>query len=171
MSVRMKWLNKLREQLEESNEKVAERAADLAVAVSKKADEDDTRDVVRGIMETLEFLPSLVMFALNITFDKRVPIGEKIKIGVLVTLLISPADVLLMELVGPLALMDDVVLIGYLIYSIGVMISNLDEEVIQDNWIGNPEHADQFVEAVRSLAGFSGVQRIGRTAAQQVETD
>ncbi len=166
MSVRLRWLKKLREQLEESNEKAAERAADLAVSLSKKADEDDARDIAKGIMETIEFLPSLVMFALNITFDKRVPISEKIKIGVLVTLLITPADVLLMELIGPIALMDDVVIIGYLIYSIGIMISNLDEEVIQDNWIGNPEQAEQFVEAVRSLAGLSGVQRLGRTAAE-----
>lgn len=156
MGVREKYLQKVKEQLEEANAKAAQRMADLIVSVSRKADENDVMDMTKSFLEVLEFIPSLSIFAINLVLDKRVPIGEKIKIGLLTAFLISPADILLMELIGPLAFMDDIVVVAYLIFTIAGMIGKLDEEVVNDNWVGKKEHLEQFIEAARSISGMGG---------------
>lgn len=156
MGVREKYLQKIKEQLEAANEKAAQRMADLVVSVSKKANEDDVMDITKSFMEAIEFIPNLSLFAINLILDQRVPIGEKIKIGLLTAFLISPADILLMELIGPLAFMDDIVVVAYLIFTIAGLIGKLDEEVVYDNWVGKKEQVDQFIEAARSISGIGG---------------
>ncbi|HOO55407.1 MAG TPA: hypothetical protein PLN69_01210 [bacterium] len=160
MSIRGKWIEQLREKLSKANEEAAERAADLAVSISEKANEDDVREFIGDFMEFIEFLPNLVLFSINLTLDKRVPIGEKLKTGILVAYLVMPADLILMELVGPIAFMDDMVVIAYLGFSLCSLLGRLDQDVIRDNWVGNPEHIDQFIEAARSIAGMGGFQKI-----------
>ena len=160
MGVRQRLLEQIREKLDEGRDKTAERVADLCVNISEKANEEDIRDMTKSMLEAVEFLPSLAIFSLNLVVDSRVPIGEKIKIGLLTAYLISPADIVLMELIGPMALMDDIVIVGYLIYSIAGMIGNLDEEVVNDNWVGKPEHVQQFVDAARAIAGMGGAGRL-----------
>lgn len=156
MGVREKYLQKVKEQLEAANEKAAQRMADLVVSVSRNASEEDVMDITKSFMEAIEFIPSLSLFAINLILDKRVPIGEKIKIGLLTAFLISPADILLMELIGPLAFMDDIVVVAYLIFTIAGMMGKLDEEVVYDNWVGKKEQVDQFIEAARSISGMGG---------------
>jgi uncharacterized membrane protein YkvA (DUF1232 family) len=157
--MRERWLENIRGRLREANEKSAERAADLAVSFSERAKEEDARDLMKGFMAFAEFLPSVVLLAINLTLDKRVPIGDKIKIGVLAAYLALPADVFLMQFVGPLALMDDVVVIAYLIFSICALIGNLDPEVLRDNWVGTPDQVEHLAEAARAIAGLSGARQ------------
>ena len=160
MGVRQRWLERIREQLETANNKAGERAAELAILLSEKADEEDAYELMKSFMEVIEFLPSLVLLALNLTLDRRVPIGDKIKIGILVAYLVVPTDVILMELVGPVAFMDDMVVVAYLIFSICAMIGRLDDEVLRDNWVGKPEHVDRLAEAARAVSGLGGTRRI-----------
>jgi len=162
MSVRQKMLDQIREKLNESNSRAAQRVSDLCVAISEKADEEDAQDITRGLLEAVEFIPSLALFAINLAVDGRVPIGEKIKVGLLTAYLISPADIVLMELIGPMALMDDIVIVGYLIYSIAALIGNLDDEVVRDNWVGKQDQAEQFVEAARAISGMGGAGRLSK---------
>jgi len=160
MGVRERWLEQIRDKLALANERAAERAAELTIAVSEHADEEDVRELMKNFMEFIEFVPSLAIFALNLTADPRVPIGEKIKIGVLAAYLIAPTEVILMQLIGPMAFMDDMVVIAYLIFSICALIAKLDDDVLRDNWVGKPEQVKTLSEAARAITGMGGLQRI-----------
>ncbi len=160
MSIRERWLEEIRERLKASNERAAERAGELAVAISERAKEDDVRDFMKSFLEFIEFLPGLVMLTINLTLDTRVPIGEKIKIGVLTVYLIAPTEVILMQLLGPIAFMDDMVIVAYLIFSICSLIGRLDDQILIDNWMGNPDHVKTLAEAARAIAGMGGLERI-----------
>jgi uncharacterized membrane protein YkvA (DUF1232 family) len=160
MSIRERWLEQIREQLNESNEKSANRAAELAIAFSERAEENDVRDMMKGFLEFIEFLPGLALLTVNLTLDPRVPIAEKIKIGVLTAYLIAPTEVLLMQLIGPLAFMDDMVVIAYLIFSICALVSRLDDDVLRDNWVGKPEQVKLLADAARAITGMGFHERI-----------
>ncbi len=155
MDARSRWLEKMRDKLITMNDKAGERAAELTIALSEKAEEEDAKSFVKAALEIVEFLPSLVIFATNVSIDPRVPIGDKIKIAAIIALLVSPADIILMELIGPLALMDDAVLIAYLIFSICTLVGKLDEQVLTDNWVGKPEHIKTLAEAARAITGLN----------------
>ncbi len=167
MGYRQKWLEKIRASLAEANEKAATRAADIAVSLSEKADEEDAFELTKGFMEIVEFIPGIVLLAGNLAVDERVPIAEKIKIGVLAAYLILPTDLVLMQLVGPLAFMGDVVVIAYLLFSICSLIARLDDDVLRDNWVGKPGQVDKLAEAARAVSGMSGTQRFIQSTQQQ----
>ncbi|MFA6451015.1 MAG: hypothetical protein WCX65_16185 [bacterium] len=160
MSIRERWLEQIRESLKNSNEKSADRAAELAIALSERAEEEDIRVFMKDFLEFIEFLPGLVLLTVNLTLDPRVPIAEKIKIGLLTAYLIAPTEVLLMQLIGPLAFMDDMVIIAYLIFSICALISRLDDDILRDNWVGKPEQVKLLADAARAITSMNLQERI-----------
>jgi len=150
--------DRLREALNEFNAKAATRLADLLARASEKVDEAEARDNIKNVMNVISFLPSILNLAVNLALDPRVPFMKKFQIGVIVAYMISPGEALLDALAGPVAMLDDAVLTLYIVFLVAQLIGSLGEDVIRDNWIGDPGHADELVKAAKSLGKFLGTR-------------
>ena len=149
---------RMRDALNDFNDRAATRLADLLARVSEKVDEDDTRENIRNVLNVISFLPSILNLVVNLALDPRGPFMKKFQIGVIVAYMISPGEALIDALAGPVALLDDAVLTLYIIFLIAQLIGSLGEDVIRDNWIGDPAQADELVKAAKSLGNFLGTR-------------
>jgi|DewCreStandDraft_4_1066084.scaffolds.fasta_scaffold05047_4 uncharacterized membrane protein YkvA (DUF1232 family) len=150
--------DRLRQSLNEFNEKAAMRLADLLARASEKVDEEEARGNIKNVLNVISVLPSILNLAVNLVFDPRVPFMKKFQIGVIVAYMISPGEALIDALAGPVAYLDDAVLTLYIVFLVAQLIGSLGEDVIRDNWIGDPAHADELVKAAKALGGFLGTR-------------
>ena len=151
-------MSKLRETLTQWNGKTAGRMADLLARASEQVDEGEARDTILKALNVMSFFPSLVTLIINLTFDARVPFMRKFQIAMIIAFMLSPGEVILNTLMGPLAYLDDAVLILYMLFLTAQMIGALGEDVIRDNWIGDPAQADELVKTAASLGQFLGTR-------------
>ncbi len=166
MSVRQKIVDRLRESIESSNTRAALKFSEMVSSITGRPHEDDAYEISKVILEVIEVLPNLVMFVGNLIIDPRVPVGEKIRIGVLAAYIVAPTELILTQLVGPVAFMDEVFVIAYLVYSVVNLIGQLDEEIVRDNWPGNADYVQHIHGAARALAGLGSFQSVIRRQEQ-----
>jgi len=149
---------KIREALEKFNSKTAERLASLLAMASEKVDEGEAKQAMLSAMNVASFLPGIVVLLLNLVVDSRVPFMQKLNLALLIAYMAVPDDAALVALVGPVAFLDDTVVLLYALFLIAQMIGSLNEEVIRDNWVGDPKQADELVKAAGALGAFLGMR-------------
>ena len=158
---------KLREGLEKFNDKTAARMADLLARASEQVDEEEAKETIRNALNIISFLPSFLTFIVNLCTDSRVPFIKKFQIGVIIAYMFSPGEAILDALAGPIAYLDDAVLILYTVFLVAQLIGELGEDVIRDNWIGDPAQADELVRAAEGIGKFLGM-RVSMDQAREV---
>jgi hypothetical protein len=150
--------DKLREALEKFNAGAADKIADVLARMSEKVDEDEARNAVRDVLKVASFVPGIITLAVNLTLDPRVSFIKKFQIGIVIAYMVSPGEALIDALAGPVAYLDDALLSLYIVFLVAQMIGSLGDDVIRDNWIGDPAHADELVRAAASLGKFLGAR-------------
>lgn len=149
---------KIREALAKFNDDSAARLGELLAKSFEKVEEEKARDTVRAAMNVMSFLPSLILLITNLTIDMRVPLLQKLNIALMIAFLIVPDDAAVAALIGPVAFLDDTVILLYTLFLIVNMIGSLEEQVIRDNWVGDPAQADELVKAAAALGSFLGAR-------------
>lgn len=152
---------KMREALRKLNSGAADGIADLLARASERVDEDEAREAVLSVMNVLSFVPGIAALAVNLAVDSRVPFIKKFQLGIVIAYLVSPTEALINALAGPVAYLDDAVLILYIVFLIAQIIGSLGDDVIRDNWIGDPAQADELVKAANALGKFLGMRIAG----------
>jgi hypothetical protein len=168
--MRAKINEKMREALKNMNGGAADGIADLLARASERVDEAEAREAALSALNVLSFLPGVAALSVNLALDSRVPFIKKFQLGIIIAYLVSPGEALINALAGPVAYLDDAVLILYIVFLVAQMVGSLGEDVIRDNWIGDPAQADELVKAADALGKFLGmrisaIQAGGDTAA------
>lgn len=143
--------DKIRRWLGSLNDDTAARAADWLSELTNKIKYEDARDTVFSILSAAEILPGIVWFATGLATDPRVPIIDKMRIGLVVAHLIGPPIPVIEAMLGPAALVDDVAMIVILMLLVANLMQKVDDEVLLDNWVGARSQGEQIVEACRAL--------------------
>jgi len=149
---------KIREALEKFNDKAAERLASLLAMASEKVDETEAKETLLSALNVMSFFPGIIMLLLNLVVDSRVPMMQKLNLALLIAYMAVPDDAALVALVGPVAFLDDTVVLLYALFLLAQMIGSLSEDVIRDNWVGDPKQADELVKAAGALGAFLGMR-------------
>ncbi|HUU29822.1 MAG TPA: DUF1232 domain-containing protein [archaeon] len=102
-------------------------------------------------------LPDIVVLLGRVILDRRVPRKLRIKVGVILTYVSSPLDLIPEAVLGPLGLAEDLVLLAF---ALNKVLSDVDEEILEEHWSGKPEHLATLREIADIVDGiFSG--RVG----------
>lgn len=146
----------MRDALNRFNDAAADKLADLLARTSEKVDEAEARDTIRGVLGAASFAPGLAALIVNLLLDPRVSFMRKFQIGVVAAYMVSPGEALLDALAGPVAYLDDALLTLYVVFLVAQLIGELSEDVIRENWIGEPAQADELVNAANAVGKFLG---------------
>lgn len=152
-----KWNDRMRDWLRGLNEDASCRAADWLSELSNRIDYEDSREIVHAALTVVESVPALAWFALGIATDPRVSVVDKLRVGLVTSFLLMPYNQILNAMMGPMAYLDDAVLIGILLFLIGDMMQKVDERVLMDNWVGDETQGEQIVALCRGMKKVVGL--------------
>lgn len=109
---------------------------------------DKLRSKVRGYtgkyMEWILLIPDLFMLLFRLSIDNRVPGKYRGLLLVGIAYFVSPIDVIPEALLGPLGLLDDLVISAYILEKI---IAGVPREVVLEHWSGE----EDILEAIRKI--------------------
>jgi uncharacterized membrane protein YkvA (DUF1232 family) len=115
------------------------------------------REIMGGHLQKFaEFLllvPDTLVLVGRVILDRRVPRDLRIKLGIVLTYITSPIDLLPEALIGPLGLLDDLVLI---IYALEKTLAEVDRDILEEHWSGRPEQLDTLRELAGLVKGMLG---------------
>ncbi|MFM1653966.1 YkvA family protein [Brevibacillus sp. B_LB10_24] len=97
--------------------------------------------------------PDLFVLLARLLRDKRVPIGAKTLAGVAVAYFISPVDFIPEAIIGPLGLIDDVVLAVFALRSILV---DVDVKIVGEHWNGQEDLLEVITRVVKQADELIG---------------
>lgn len=113
----------------------------------------------RGLSELLLLLPDLGVLLLRLVRDPRVPRLAKV-IGLAgAAYLLSPLDFMPSLLLGPVGLVDDLVVVGL---SLSAMLNHTHPDVVRSHWSGRGD----ALEAIRSVSAWVEEKVVGRGLAR-----
>ena len=99
-------------------------------------------------------LPDIMILLGRLLLDKRVPRRLRIKLGMILGYMASPLDLVPETMVGPIGLVDDLVLVAF---AMDRVFAEVDEEILAEHWSGRPEHLETLGELADLVDGiFSG---------------
>ncbi len=99
-------------------------------------------------------LPDIMILLGRLLLDKRVPRRLRIKLGMILGYLASPLDLIPEALVGPLGLVEDLVLVAF---ALNRVFAEVEHGILAEHWSGRPEHLEKLGELVDLIDGiFSG---------------
>ncbi len=99
-------------------------------------------------------LPDIMILLGRLLLDKRVPRRLRIKLGMILGYLASPLDLVPEALVGPLGLVEDLVLVAF---ALNRVFAEVEHGILAEHWSGRPEHLEKLGELVDLIDGiFSG---------------
>jgi len=118
-----------------------------------------------GVGDLLFLLPDLTVLLLRLLRDRRVPISSKAVALLGVGYVISPLDAMPALLIGPIGLVDDLVIVAA---SLSLILNRVHPDVVRSHWSGQGDALDA-IQSVTSwvendvVGGLSNViGRIGR---------
>jgi uncharacterized membrane protein YkvA (DUF1232 family) len=86
-----------------------------------------------GARDLLLLFPDLVILLYRLIRDDRVPSGSKLIAVLGIAYVFSPLDVLPGFLLGPIGLLDDLIIVGAVL---GRMINRVHPDVVRSHWSG-----------------------------------
>jgi len=95
-------------------------------------------------------LPDILVLTGRVLLDPRVPRPLRIKVAVVAAYLSSPLDLLPEGLLGPLGLLDDILLAAF---AINRILEELEPEILAEHWPGKPESLDTLRELSAVVVG------------------
>ena len=109
----------------------------------------------KRLAEFVMLLPDITVLLCRVLLDPRGPRHLRIKVGIIVTYLTSPLDLIPEAVAGSVGLLDDVVLT---IFALNRVFVYVDEDILQEHWSGRPEQLDDL----RELSDLAGGVLTGR---------
>ncbi len=101
-----------------------------------------------GVRDLLLLLPDLFVLLLRLARDPRVPIGSKAIALIGIGYALSPIDLLPELLIGPIGLLDDLVVVGA---ALSRVINRVHPDIVNSHWSGRGDALD----AVRRISAWS----------------
>jgi uncharacterized membrane protein YkvA (DUF1232 family) len=101
-----------------------------------------------GIRDLLLLLPDLAVLLFRLMRDDRVPIASKAMAIFGIGYLISPIDLMPALLLGPIGLIDDLIVIGAVLSR---MLNRVHPDVVRSHWSGQGD----ALEAIQRVAAWS----------------
>lgn len=153
-------LNKEYKSIEEINEEFKKER------LKKKEIIDDTysklrNNLIKKIPQKLKnispyflLIPDFIVLITRLLKDKRVHIKEKVFLGFIAAYLLFPGN-LILDFVPSIGTVDDIYIIFYAIEKI---IKNIPQEIILENWEGDPKFILNSSEMIKSVFEVLGVE-------------
>lgn len=101
-----------------------------------------------GIRDLLLLLPDLAVLLFRLMRDDRVPVGSKAIAVFGIAYLVSPIDFMPALLLGPVGLIDDLIVIGAVLSR---MLNQVHPDVVRSHWSGQGDALD----AIQRVAAWS----------------
>jgi len=104
-----------------------------------------------GLRDLLLLLPDLTVLLFRLLRDERVPVGSKAIAFAAVAYLMSPLDLLPEVVLGPIGLLDDLLVVGG---ALSRMINHVHPDVVRSHWSGQGD----ALEAIQRVSGWTEAQ-------------
>ncbi|MFH1070758.1 MAG: DUF1232 domain-containing protein [Candidatus Glassbacteria bacterium] len=112
---------------------------------------------IEGLACFAFLLPDILMLLGRILVDRRAPRRLRIKLGIVIAYLASPLDLIPEGVLGPLGLVDDLVLAAF---ALNRVFAEVEDEIIEEHWSGEKRHLEKLHDLADLADGiFSG--RVG----------
>lgn len=105
------------------------------------------------ISQLILLAPDLFVLLARLMVDKRVPFDTKAIAGIAITYFISPVDLIPELVVGPLGMVDDVVLA---VYALRKILLDVDQFIVLEHWNGNQNLLDVISRVVKTADELVG---------------
>ena len=93
-------------------------------------------DVQSGVLDLLLLVPDLTVLLMRLLRDERVPVGSKGIALLGVGYVLSPLDVLPEIFLGPIGLLDDLLVLGTVLSR---MMNRVHPDVVRSHWSGQQD--------------------------------
>jgi uncharacterized membrane protein YkvA (DUF1232 family) len=108
-----------------------------------------------GLRDVLMVLPDLTVLLFRLTRDPRVPIGAKIIAGLGVAYILSPIDLLPEILLGPIGLIDDLLVVAT---ALSRLLKSVHPDIVREHWSGQGDALD----AIHRVTSWADTQLTSR---------
>ncbi len=108
-----------------------------------------------GFRDVVLLLPDLTTLMFRLLRDERVAVGDKAIALLGIGYVLSPIDVLPEFLLGPIGLVDDVVVVAA---TLSRLVNHVHPDVVRSHWSGQGD----ALEAIQRLTGWAEDQFTGR---------
>ena len=107
-------------------------------------------------------IPDVAVMVGRLMLDERVPRHLRIKLGMIFVYLASPLDLIPEAILGPVGMVEDVVLAAF---ALNRIFREVEPVVLEQLWPGRPEHLKTLHELAELVDGIFG-GRVGTTLNQ-----
>ena len=111
----------------------------------------DPEPIIETLWQLLLLLPRFVKLIYKLMVDSRVPWGMRIKCAMALAYVAVPVDLLSEALLGPLGMIDDIVVIMVVL---DVLLNNIDPAIIEEHWTGNADILKLLKSSVGTVRSF-----------------
>ena len=101
-----------------------------------------------GLRDLLLLLPDLAVLLFRLMRDDRVPVGSKAIAVLGAAYLVSPIDLLPTFLLGPIGLVDDLIVVGAVLSR---MLNRVHPDVVRSHWSGQGD----ALEAIQRVTAWT----------------
>ena len=112
-----------------------------------------------GLGDLLLLLPDMVVLLFRLVRDPRVPLGAKLIAGAALAYVISPIDLVPEVLLGPIGLIDDLLIVGA---ALSQLLKVVHPDVVRQHWPGQGDALDT-IDRVMTWANEKVAARISNT--------
>ncbi len=112
-----------------------------------------------GLGDLLLLLPDMVVLLFRLVRDPRVPLGAKLIAGAALAYVISPIDLVPEVLLGPIGLIDDLLIVGA---ALSQLLKVVHPDVVRQHWPGQGDALDT-IDRVMTWANEKVTARISNT--------
>ena len=105
-------------------------------------------------------VPDIFHLLVKLTLDPAVPDKHKAELGLGLAYFISPIDLLPESLLGPLGLVDDLVVAAYIL---NTMLNETDPELVRKHWAGDQDVlrlVQQIIDSADEMIGSKIIDKI-----------
>jgi len=114
------------------------------------------------VAELTLLIPDILVMIGRLMLDERVPRHLRVKLGMIFVYLASPLDLIPEAILGPVGMLEDVVLAAF---ALNRIFREVEQDVLEELWPGRPEHLKTLHELAELVDGIFG-GRIGTTLNQ-----
>jgi uncharacterized membrane protein YkvA (DUF1232 family) len=108
--------------------------------------------------DVLMLLPDLTMLLFRLAKDPRVPIGAKVIAGLGVAYILSPVDLLPELLLGPIGLIDDLLVVAT---ALSRLLKSVHPDIVREHWSGQGD----ALAAIHTATAWANTQLTSRIPA------
>ena len=104
-----------------------------------------------GLRDLLLLLPDLTVLLVRLLRDERVPRAPKLLAGIGLAYVVSPIDLLPSMLLGPIGLVDDLVVVSA---ALSRLVNRVHPDVVRDAWPGQGDALEAIQRVTRWSEGL-----------------